>query len=1084
MKFIADLHIHSKYSRATAKNLDFENLYHAAQIKGISVVGTGDFTFPAWVDEIESKLEEAEPGLFALKKEFAQKIDETVPQSCRRPVRFILQSEISNIYKKDDRVRKNHNLIYFPDMESVKKFNARLDAIGNIKSDGRPILGMDAADLLALMLEINDKGFFVPAHIWTPWFSLFGSKSGFDSMEECFGDLTPHIFAVETGLSSDPPMNWRVKDLDEMCLIASSDAHSPGYLGRNATVFDTQLSFSHIRQALESHDTSLCKGTLDMFPHLGKYHFDGHRNCNVCLNPVQTREFSGICPECGKKLTVGVLYRVQELADRPEGYVPENRPGFRSIVPLAEILSEIFAVGPKTKKVTTYYDRAIETLGPELDILLDYPIEKIEAARIPLLSDAIAKMRQGDVEIQPGFDGEFGKVMLFTEEEKKRLQGEKYPLFKLPKEKKRSIPAVKKKKKAATSSETKVTDIPIKKETDKGLLENLNPLQQQAVYSTARQIIIQAGPGTGKTRTLTARIAWLISEKKVAPEQILALTFTNKAAGQLQEKTAPFSEKNQKPVMAATFHSFCLELLKQHSRFDRMIADDFRRQWLVSKAADKKLTKKENRKLQSQLSRCKQQLLSCDSDLSEISGIEDVKAFKAFYKAYEQLCRKYHLVDFEDLIFSVIQMFNETPSILETVKQQYQYVLVDEYQDLNYAQYVFVKMLCSNSHIMVIGDPDQSIYGFRGSDNIYFKRFEDDFPECEKIGLITNYRSTQTILDASFQMISKQSDDQERCQIQSHSGGIRKLVIRKAATETSEAIDIAKKIEQLVGGTSFLSMDSGQAGDRDTEYSFSDIAVLCRTSFQAKVIEKALQEQGIPCQSADRRAVFDTGPVQILLIFLQMILKKQRSISMDDLDTAVLTDQAGPNGAVLLENCYKACSQAENSRDIIDCVIKVLCEDKELAPLFEDPGMLNMLETIALKYPDLSQFLEMTALNQDIDSIGFDVEKVSLMTIHAAKGLEFPVVFVCGCEQGLLPYAKDGSNVDNLQEERRLFYVAMTRAKEILYLTYAQKRRIYGTIEKRQRSLFIDDIERALTQLESKPFQGVNVKKEKQLELF
>ena len=418
MKFIADLHIHSKYSRATAKNLDFENLYYTAQIKGVQLIGTGDFTFPAWIDEIKSKLEEAEPGLFSLKKEFAEKIDKTIPENCRNSVRFILQTEISNIYKKDGRVRKNHNLIYFPDIKSVEKFNAKLDAIGNIKSDGRPILGLDAQDLLNIMLEVNDKGFFVPAHIWTPWFSMFGSKSGFDSIEECFGSLKDHIFAVETGLSSDPPMNWRVKDLDDVRLISSSDAHSPGYLGRNASVFDTDLSFAAIRDALESNDLEKFQGTLDMYPHQGKYHYDGHRKCNICLNPANTEKLDGICPVCGRQVTCGVLYRVQKLASRPEGYKPENRQGFKSIIPLADILSEIFEVGPKTKKVAGYYDKAINALGPELGILTDLSFKEIEKANVPMLAEAVKKMRIGYINIDPGFDGEFGKVKLFSREEK------------------------------------------------------------------------------------------------------------------------------------------------------------------------------------------------------------------------------------------------------------------------------------------------------------------------------------------------------------------------------------------------------------------------------------------------------------------------------------------------------------------------------------------------------------------------------------------------------------------------------------------------------------------------------------------
>src|SRR5210317_2636728 len=261
MKFIADLHVHSKFSRATAKNLDLENLYIAAQLKGISVVGTGDFTYPQWFSEICEKLEPAEEGLFKLKDEIAKVCDEKVPDACRSLVRFILSTEISNIYKKNDKTRKNHNLVLVPDLAVAEKFSAKLDKIGNIKSDGRPILGLDARDLLEVLLETSDRAFLIPAHIWTPWFSVLGSKSGFDSMEECFDDLTSHIFAVETGLSSDPEMNWRVKSLDGLTLISNSDAHSPMKLGREANIFNTHLDYSHIKNALKTGDPKLFLGT-------------------------------------------------------------------------------------------------------------------------------------------------------------------------------------------------------------------------------------------------------------------------------------------------------------------------------------------------------------------------------------------------------------------------------------------------------------------------------------------------------------------------------------------------------------------------------------------------------------------------------------------------------------------------------------------------------------------------------------------------------------------------------------------------------------------------------------------------------
>ena len=330
MKFLADLHIHSHFSRATAKNLNLENIYIAAQLKGITVVGTGDFTHPGWFTELKEKLVPAEEGLFRLKDEIAEKCDKQIPKLCRRAVRFILVSEISNIYKKNQKTRKNHNLVYMPGLEVAEEFNSKLDRIGNIESDGRPILGLDTRDLLEIILETSDRAFLIPAHIWTPWFSLLGSKSGFDSIEECFEDLTAHIFAVETGLSSDPLMNWRVSGLDGLTLVSNSDAHSPLKLGREANIFNTELSYAAIKSAIQTGDSDRFLGTMEFYPEEGKYHLDGHRKCNIRLSPEKTRALEGKCPVCGDPLTLGVLYRVEELADRPEGAKPARVPSLLS----------------------------------------------------------------------------------------------------------------------------------------------------------------------------------------------------------------------------------------------------------------------------------------------------------------------------------------------------------------------------------------------------------------------------------------------------------------------------------------------------------------------------------------------------------------------------------------------------------------------------------------------------------------------------------------------------------------------------------------------------------------------------------
>jgi DNA helicase-2/ATP-dependent DNA helicase PcrA len=419
MKFIADLHVHSHFSRATARNLDLEHLYISAQLKGITVVATGDITHPEWFKEISEKLEPAETGLYRLKKNIEKKCVDQVPFSCRNNVRFMLNSEISCIYKKNGKTRKNHHLVFFPDLALAASFNQKLSKIGNIVSDGRPILGIDARNLLEILLETSDQAFLVPAHIWTPWFSLLGSKSGFDSLNECFDDLTSHVFAVETGLSSDPVMNWRVSFLDGLALISNSDAHSPDKLGREANIFNTELSYIAMKKALENKDCRTFSGTYEFYPQEGKYYFDGHRNCGIRFSPKMTSNHGGICPVCGKPLTIGVLNRVEELSDRPEGEKPQHAFPYYSKIPLKEIISEIFNAGSGSKKVMLHYQHALQVLGSELAILDSISLSDIESAGIPMLKEAVKRIREGNIHIAPGYDGEFGKIQIFTENEKK-----------------------------------------------------------------------------------------------------------------------------------------------------------------------------------------------------------------------------------------------------------------------------------------------------------------------------------------------------------------------------------------------------------------------------------------------------------------------------------------------------------------------------------------------------------------------------------------------------------------------------------------------------------------------------------------
>jgi len=422
MNYSADLHIHSPYSRATSKGSTLAGLYAWAQLKGINIVGSGDFTHPAWFSSLQELLEPAEPGLFGLKDETFVPAPLAGIALAPGPVRFLLSAEISCIYKRHDKVRKVHNLLYVPDFASAARLNKRLSAIGNIVSDGRPIMGLDSRNLLEILLETAPDGFLVPAHIWTPWFSLFGSRSGFDSVEECYGDLAAHIFALETGLSSDPAMNRTISGLDRYALISNSDCHSPAKLGREANLFATGFDFFSLRSALQDNCKQSFTGTVEFFPEEGKYHADGHLDCNVCLEPRESRKLGDICPVCKKALTIGVQHRVMDLADRVEPFFAADAPEVFSLIPLPEILGELLGLGSSSKGVMTAYAQTLSCFGAEFELLLRTPVQDI-ARKSPLLAEAVRRVRAGEVFRQPGYDGKFGIIKAFRPEELSRERG-------------------------------------------------------------------------------------------------------------------------------------------------------------------------------------------------------------------------------------------------------------------------------------------------------------------------------------------------------------------------------------------------------------------------------------------------------------------------------------------------------------------------------------------------------------------------------------------------------------------------------------------------------------------------------------
>lgn len=409
MRFIADLHIHSKYSIATSNDLSPEIIWKWAQRKGIRVIGTGDFTHPAWLGELRRKLEPAGNGLYSLRKNFQS---HDIPESCKAPVFFLLSVEISCVYKKDGKTRKIHAIVFVRDFSDAVKLNRALTRIGRLASDGRPILKLDAKDLLQMVLDSSAHAMLVPAHAWTPHFSVFGAASGFSSLEECFEEWTPSIYAIETGLSSDPAMNWRLSSLAKITLISNSDAHSPNAIGREATIFDVEVSYAAIMDAIKSRKGFV--GTIEFFPQEGKYFYDGHRSCAVSMDPEDSIRHDDICPVCGRKLTLGVMHRIETLADRKMGFRPKGAPPFYSVIPLREIIAEAMNVGAKSRAVDCEYTRLLQELGNELTIITTIPLKDIGRAGSPRLAEAVSCMRKGDVNIKPGFDGEYGKVKIFN----------------------------------------------------------------------------------------------------------------------------------------------------------------------------------------------------------------------------------------------------------------------------------------------------------------------------------------------------------------------------------------------------------------------------------------------------------------------------------------------------------------------------------------------------------------------------------------------------------------------------------------------------------------------------------------------
>ena len=1096
MHYIADLHIHSYYSRATSKMLNLEHIHKWSQLKGLTVIGTGDITHPKWLEEMQEKLEPTEEGLFRLKPEFAKQIQAEVPKACQAPVYFILSGEISSIYKRDEAVRKIHNVVFLPSFEAVQRFQTTLDRIGNIHSDGRPILGLDSRDLLEIVLETDPQAHLIPAHIWTPWFSMLGSKSGFDSVEACFGDLTRHIFAVETGLSSDPPMNWRLSMLDPYTLVSNSDAHSPEKLAREANIFDTELSYPGIFAALKEKDSDAFWGTIEFFPEEGKYHMDGHRKCAQMLRPAETIAKDGLCPVCGKPVTVGVSHRVEVLADRPEGTKPEGVKPFMSLVPLPEVLAEVHKVGAKSKRVQDHFHSMLRELGSEMHILMDCSLKDIQKAAGSLVAEGIRRMREGEVYFEPGYDGEYGIVRLFKPGEREQVsqQGALFTLDIMDTQSSKIVDKPAPEQRAVPSEMAETTEAqPSVVRDSSGGRYGLNTEQRQAVMHRGSPLIIHAGPGTGKTRTLTHRLAGLIESGEAKPTEILAITFTNKAAEEMRERLQKLlGEEVSTTMRIQTFHAFGANLLRDTPSFfgrtQYFVIFDPSQETSLLQAIAQKTGHRFTKALLDRISRTKGELLYPEhlrsNESSEPAHPQDWDdpIFGEVYQAYEAMLSERNAVDYDDLIGLPVRLLRADPEKRRKVIQQFPVIAVDEFQDINLAQYEFFRILAlSAREVCVIGDPDQAIYGFRGARSEFFLRFAKDFPNTAILHLKQNYRSAQNILAASRQMLTR-SHEEESDNLWSNIAPDVKVHFHHTPTDRAEAEFVVHRIEQWVGGTSYFSIDSKRVDDDGLprDYTFSDFAVLVRTKKLAAPLTEALARSGIPFESLTEETIASEELVRFMAMALRLV---QRSTVYDTLIKDDMSDHVREG----LRKLRLSQNELAQTTDI--SAARLIEQIWEVADLNQWPGLTDSPRQrqrfIHLAKPfgeRIDAFVDALMLQREVDDFDERAERVHVMTLHAAKGLEFPVVFVIGCEEGILPFAR-GGEISDVEEERRLLYVGMTRAERHLVLTHTKKRFWNGKIREQKPSRFLNAISDALIQRERLAPRKAK-KDESQLKLF
>ena len=908
-------------------------------------------------------------------------------------------------------------------------------------------------------------------------------------------------------------------------LVSNSDAHSPPKLAREANVFDAELSYPAIYRAWKEHDDKGFLGTIEFFPEEGKYHYDGHRLCKTRLHPAETKKHNGDCPVCGKSVTVGVMARVEELADRKEGIKsPRWRP-YTSLIPLPEVIAE--AKGNRsttTKGVTLIFDRMLKSLGNELYILQDAPLEEIEKCGGPIVAEGVRRMRAGEVRIAAGYDGEYGTVKIFTPQELKEFQRQSTLVDQLGDPPNGTVKKTSRKKKRLAKEKNAKKKPENVAQNDTTLLSfdspqqsssnNLNQAQTKAIQHDDSHVLIVAGPGTGKTHTLVHRIVYLV-QRGIKPEHVLAITFTNKAAEEMRRRLAVQLGKSAEEITVGTFHAFCLSLLREHG-------GEWANFEIIGEAQQKEIAKKiwpqssvsKRKAWLEEISHNKNTLAEAKSEPSNVRG-----------KEYDEYLRQHLLWDFDDLLIQAIRLIENETSVREKTRSRFRWIFVDEYQDINAAQHRLLKLVVHKSGIVTaIGDPNQAIYGFRGSEVEYFTRFKNDFPGAAELHLAENYRSGANILSASGQVM-EHSREGSALNLSPALLTEGRVTIYAAPTDKAEAEYVVHQIEKMIGGTSMFSQDSGRVEhERMGERTFGDIAILYRLNALRAPLKEALQRSGMPYQISGEVSLSQRKGVQALTA----LIRATSDSSINAAGLAELLMLLTPGfGESLSSNAADYFSRLKNFES--SAILKLgelqnlnrsqstaFRATYEIFKQFEhhvsEAGLCSALEKflssevvkntcaidsalkqnwqkllrIARRYDTPRRFMDALSLQNEADDFDPRAERIALMTLHASKGLEFPIVFIVGCEESLTPMQLENLKGDP-EEERRLFYVGMTRAKEELYLLRASRRMLFGKTFHNPPSRFLSNIEEQLKAYEywkTKPKKKTDKVSDNQLKLF